>query len=217
MIHGFTTRELGDDKVRIAEELEILPEQIVTVKQIHSNQVLIVGARHAVPLQINEADSLITQQPNIFLGIRTADCVPLLIYDPQQKICAAIHAGWRGLVGGVIENTVAEMKKTHHSQSDSLFVVIGPALCEKCFEVGPEIVGEFHKKFGSAFKPKEGKRDRSHIDLRKLCVTVLVSLGVLPESIELITGCTFCHNDRLYSYRKGDKEGRQLALIGIKV
>ncbi len=212
LIHGFTARDLGSDYPRIARVLGVDESQFVTVKQIHSNRVVVVSSDHT---PTTEADALITDQPGFIIGIRTADCVPLLVYDPSKKVVAAIHAGWRGLVAGIIENTLGEMQEKYQSKISDLLVTIGISLCKKCFEVGPEVAAAFRARFGEACDITPGQGDRSHIGLRTQCASVLLSQGVLPQNVELISGCTSCHNDRLFSYRKGDKEGRQFNFIGI--
>ncbi len=211
LVHGFTTRELGDDISKIAKELDVSEEKIVTVKQIHSNRVLVFPF-----LKNSEADAMSTHQSGLFIGIRTADCVPLLIYDPQKKVCAAVHAGWRGLIGGVIENTIQQLCQELSSHPKSLVVALGPALCPGCFEIGPEVKDRFVEKFGTRLIISSGETDRSFLDLREACRLVLLDAGVLGENIEHLSYCNFCQPDLFYSYRRGDKLGRQLALIGLK-
>ncbi|MBI2339854.1 MAG: laccase domain-containing protein, partial [Deltaproteobacteria bacterium] len=132
IIHGFTTRELGADDTRIADELKIPVSSIVTVKQVHSNQVLFLSDRSDRSI---EADAIITNQKEIFIAIRTADCVPILVYDPEHRAVGAIHAGWRGLVSGVIENAVCEMAVHFGTKPPKLLAALGPALCPGCFAV----------------------------------------------------------------------------------
>lgn len=218
-MHGFTTRELADDYQKIAGTLRINVNHIITLNQIHSNKVFIVTKemiKHAKNNRLSlEGDALVTHQENIFVGVRTADCLPLLMFDPTKKVCAAVHAGWRGLVGGVIENTLGVMIKDFGSKPADILVTLGIALCENCFEVGPEVVAEFKKRFGEKFKAKPGRDDRNHISLRAMAIIILLNSGIMANSIELITGCTSCNNDKMFSYRKGDKDGRGLSLIGL--
>lgn len=210
--HGFTDRQLGTGYLEVAHELQVSPHSLLSLKQIHSNQAHLIQKPLTETL---EGDALVTHTSGMILSIRTADCVPLLLYDPQNKAAAAIHAGWRGLISGIIENTF-EILKTHFSSTpSSLLVAIGPALCLNCFEIGPEVKEKFEKKFNRRLAIRKGEGDRSFIDLREGCRVILEELGVLWQNIETLPFCTSCNHELFYSYRRGDKEGRMIGFIGI--
>jgi len=215
LIHGFTTRELGADYKKIAQAIDVPTESILTLKQIHSNKTHAVTGSQIPANESIEGDAMMTQQPKVVIGIRTADCVPIIVFDPKQKVVAAIHAGWRGVIAGVIENIIVQMQKEFKSSPDELVAVLGPALCIDCFEVGPEVAEKFVEKFGSKINFKKGKGDRWHPDLREGCVEVLKTLGIKEENLESLPYCTSCNNDLLFSYRKGDREERMLGFIGL--
>ena len=151
-MHGFATRVGADQYTLLAEKAGAPQMKFVTLKQIHSDRVVVVSSpspgRGAACCAPTEGDALVTNQPNILLGIRTADCVPILVYDSKRKIIAGIHAGWRGLISGIIEKTFAEMK-SKGSFSQDCMVAIGAALCASCFEIGPEVAEAFENKFGA--------------------------------------------------------------------
>ena len=228
IVHGFSGRQ---DEGK-------LPENIVTLKQIHTDEVVMVDRIHPLPVSPStysgqasspqgggkiqktnekqkEGDALVTKEKNILIGIRTADCVPLLVYDPAQNIIAAIHAGWRGVIAGIIENTLLKLNELG-SDSSNLVVAIGPSLCQKCFEVGPEVKEIFEKKFGSDLSFQKGRDDRIHINLASACQIILEKNGVSSGQIEILSYCTKCHQDQFYSYRGGDKEGRNYSYIGLE-
>lgn len=203
LVHSFTTRTTPPFST----------DSIMTLKQIHSNKVFVVQKEG--PLS-EEGDALISRQPGLSVGVRTADCVPLLVYDPVNRTIAAIHAGWKGLISGVIEETLKIFRNSFKSDFANLQVVLGPALCPGCFEIGPEVADQFRKKFGDKLAVSPGEADRSFVDLRKGCCVVLEELGVPANSIEVLPHCTACEPELFYSYRRGDRDARMLAFIGIR-
>lgn len=217
LLHGFTTRELGDDYEKIALQLKVPQSSILTLQQIHSNRVIIVtddikrAGRNTI-----EGDALITNEPGLMIGIRTADCVPCLLYDPVNRVIASVHIGWRGLVGGIIQNTIAELTKNYKTDVSQLVMALGPAICGKCFEIGPDVAQIFRDQFGDKVELIKGQTDRYYVDLRQGCNLTLADLGVESSKIDCLTYCTSCQPDLLYSYRRGDKEARSLGFVGLK-
>lgn len=222
LIHGFTTREpggrlaLGADYPRIAKELGVPEEAIVTLKQVHSDRVFVLeNNRSYATYRTYTGDALVTGEKGTIIAVRTADCVPILLYDPDHRVIAAVHAGWRGVIAGVIENTIAVMKGKFKTAPSNLVVAMGAALCPGCFEIGPEVADAFRKKYGSRLAISSGKGDKSYLDLRKACEITLNDPGVRSEKIEVLSHCTACEPDLFYSYRRGDKDGRMFGFIGL--
>ncbi|MDO8520403.1 MAG: polyphenol oxidase family protein, partial [Deltaproteobacteria bacterium] len=158
-----------------------------------------------------EGDALITQEPGTIIGIRTADCVPLLAYDPQRKAVAAIHAGWKGVLVGIIEASIQAMQKDFKTDPTNLIVAVGATLCPACFEMGPEVAADFQKKFGPKLPITHGKDDRSHLDLKHACEIILTGLGIQTANIEYLPYCNKCREDLFFSFRRGDENPRPLA------
>ncbi len=203
LVHGFTTRTMPN----------LSTHSVMTLKQIHSSKVVIVQ-KQGSPSE--EGDALITRQPGLLVGVRTADCVPLLVYDPGHRIVSAIHAGWRGLISGVIESTLQCLKKNFNSNFSQLQAALGPALCPGCFEIGPEVAGQFKNKFKDHLTISPGPNDRSFVDLRKGCSLILEESGIPPPSIDVVPHCTACEPELFFSYRQGDHDERMMAFIGIR-
>jgi hypothetical protein len=158
-----------------------------------------------------EADALIARAPGHAVGVATADCLPILLAAPDGS-CSAVHAGWRGLIGGVIEAAVARL-----GGGAGLEAAIGPAIGPCCFEVGPEVVARFALRFpGSAGFVRPGAGDRSLIDLPSAASAILGALGVDPAHVHHLGGCTRCGDpDLVESYRRNGKAaGRMIAVIG---
>lgn len=211
---GFTTRELGSDYQEISALLNIDLNNINTLKQVHSNKVVLLA--NPVGLETVEADALVTSVKDVLIGVRVADCLPLLIYDPIDGRIAAIHAGWRGMVSGVIENSLNAMKE-QGSLFKNCLVSLGPCICEKCFEVGPEVVAQFQNKFSDLSQIiQAGKKDRSFINLKQAAKMILFSNGIPEAQMEINSWCTHCENDLWPSFRAGDAKLRTLAYLALK-
>ena len=206
---GFGTRAFSDTAPRV-----------LILKQIHSS--IVHTVTHDTLLDYVESqkllagDAWVTQETGITLGIRTADCAPLLFYDPVHRVIAAAHAGWRGLVGGIIETTLSTMARAYGSCAADVRVAIGPAICQACFEIGPEVAAVFRAKLGEQAPLRPGTGDRRHLDLAAACGQVLTRAGVPATQIDALILCTACRTDWFYSYRKeGPKTGRLVAFIGV--
>jgi YfiH family protein len=142
---GFTTRYMGNGLDPLSAFLHIKPEALISLKQIHSKRVIAYGkAEPTFPLQ--EGDALISKVPGIVLAVRTADCVPVLLYDPRGRVSAAVHAGWRGIEAGIIEETLSRLTSDYGSRPEDVIAAIGPAICQSCFEIGPEVAGKLVAK-----------------------------------------------------------------------
>lgn len=207
---------MGNGLDPLPEFLEIRPEAIISLKQIHSNRAVAhAKAETAFPLQ--EGDALISNTPGIILTIRTADCVPILFYDPREGVIAAVHAGWRGIESGIIEETLSRFASDYGSRPADVLAAIGPAICQRCFEIGPEVAEKFTATFGDRAPLARGKGDRFHLDLGACCRLALADSGVPDHQIESLDLCTACRPDLFYSYRRdGAGTGRLVAFIGIR-
>jgi YfiH family protein len=152
---------------------------------------------------LGEADALVTRQSGILLAVTVADCVPVFIVDPETRLIGLAHAGWRGTAAGVVEETLRALRD-RGSAWGSLFVHLGPAICEKCYEVGPEVIAALGGK-------AEG---RHHVDLRRHIAEATVAAGVDPRRLTVSSRCTRCEADAFFSYRGGDRGGRMCAYLG---
>ncbi len=174
--------------------------QLATVKQIHSDRVLLVES--AGPQ--GEGDALISNMPGVGLAIRTADCLPILIADPRNRAVAAIHAGWRGVVSEIVSKTIHEMCHCFDTKPEDLLVAIGPGIGPCCFEVGPEVAAQFQLS------------GRTKVDLIETTCRQLGRNGVSPGQISTSGLCSYCNPELFESYRR-DREasGRMITMIGV--
>lgn len=241
VVHGFSTRLAGslsqaENQRHFIQTLGGDGMKLVTLRQIHS--AIIRVAEGGAPAG-QRGDSLIAAQPGTLLGIKTADCLPVLVVDSRRRVVAAVHGGWRGLAKRVVEKTVGEMRRSFQCDPEDLVAVIGPGIQACCFEVGPEVLEEFRSQFVDAGRfcradplnpalavvPRQvmtgaqGQLDatRGHVDLAEVARHQLLSAGVPEGQVHNAGLCTACDLDRFYSYRR-EKEaaGRMLAVIGLR-
>ena len=164
-------------------------------------------------------DALTTRTPGILLGVKTADCVPVLLADSRTGACAAIHAGWRGTVSSIVPRTLERMAAEFGTRAREVSAAIGPAAGACCYEVGSEVMEAFAKNFpdsGSLFKPtREG---HALVDLHRANREQLTKAGVSSERIHTAPLCTMCRTDLFFSYRREKRTtgrvGRLMSVVG---
>ena len=164
-------------------------------------------------------DAVISNAPHVLAGVKTADCVPILIGDPATGSFAAVHAGWRGTYAGVALYALERLNKEYQAQPENLRVAIGPAAAVCCYEVGSEVINGFRERFPAAEDLFTPTRDgHACIDLLKANRDQLTAAGVKGERIHTAPLCTMCRTDLFFSYRrekqKHGKVGRLMAVIG---
>ena len=185
------------------------PPGITTVRQIHSAQVVDAAGRSGD--RIEDGDALISHTAGLAVGVRTADCVPILIADAKLRAIAAIHAGWRGTAGRIVAETLLHMNETFGSRPEDLVAAVGPCIGACCYEVGPDVARQF-----AAWCPElEQVSSKVRLDLAAMNATELRRRGVID--VWLAGECTFCYPDRYFSFRR-EKEaaGRMLSFGGIE-
>ena len=191
--HGFGTREAN------------LPADI-TLRQIHSSRVVNPKRDHD-----RYGDALITDEIGKSIGIRTADCVPILLLDSNKRAVGAVHAGWRGTAVQVVSRAIERMRADFESQPADLFAAIGPCIRGCCYEVGPEIADRFEGGFCTAAAAATGK---SKLNLPHVNRCQMEAAGLHPERIFDCGLCTTCQSAQFFSYRREpENPGRMMAAI----
>lgn len=196
--------------------------RFVFSRQVHGNAVRTVTYGDALePLGAvpYEADALVTNQRQLPLIIFTADCVPVLLHDPIHSVIGAVHCGWRSTVADILGATVESMKKLGASPED-IRAAIGPAICERCFETGPEVPEAVRALLGAdAAEALISPRDvpgKFLVALKGVNRVRLVQLGLSPDNIGVSDECTMCNADRYWSHRvHGAARGSQASVIMI--
>ena len=193
----------------LSDTLKIDPQEVFTMRQVHGNNVLTITAKD-IPQQgpIPDADAMVTNVPGIVITMRTADCLPVFLYDSKKRAIAVVHAGWKGTEQKISIKAVETLVKNYDSRPEDIHAVFGPAIRECCYKVGEE----FKKAFPGEVKEREGK----------LCYNMplanhkqLLSAGLKGEHIVDTGDCTVC-GIGFYSFRRDqDRSGRHLSILQL--
>lgn len=193
-------RHVEVSRQEVCRRLGISIESLVVPRQVHSADVAILIGGASSPSGV---DGVVTQLSDVAIGVSTADCVPVVMADAEAGVIAAAHAGWRGAVGGIISNTLEAMVSRGALMS-RLEVLIGPCICQECFEVGEEVAVMFPDEVVD-----RNTFDKPHVDLPGFVRQQLMSHGVGADRIKGPIGCTRCNPQLYFSARRlGINSGR---------
>ncbi len=188
-------------------------------RQVHGRTVRWVGAPDGPsPSAVRglEGDALVTRAPGVPVAVLVADCVPILLWDPEGPAVAAVHAGWRGTARGIVTAVLEEMRARVGTEPSRVRAAIGPAICGDCYEVGPQVAGELLDVLDASDVVSSPPGERERVDLRRANRALLRRAGVPDDAIEEVGGCTCCGRD-LFSYRRdGPRSGRQMGVIQLR-
>ncbi|MGG7564826.1 peptidoglycan editing factor PgeF [Rhodovulum sp. DZ06] len=238
--HGFFTREGGvsksiygtlncgpgsdddpeavaENRARVAEAMGVLPGKLLTCRQVHSAKAVIVEEPWSAADR-PEADAMVTDRGGLALCILTADCAPVLFHDPVAKVIGAAHAGWRGALGGVLEETINAMRALG-ARPDRIEAEVGPCISQRAYEVGEEFLDAFmaedheHSRFFAM-----GPRGKYVFDLPAFCLHRLREAGV--DGCGWVRRCTYEDKGRFFSFRRATHfnerdYGRQASCIAL--
>jgi YfiH family protein len=192
--------------------------RFVAVRQVHGTDVLVVG-NHVPSREVLEQgwDALITDEPGVCLTIKTADCVPVLLFDSVRRVIAAIHAGWRGTLAEIIPKTIETMRKRYGSLPRAMWVAIGPSAASCCYEVDEPVLSRLREVFPDwSLVVREADDHRAKLDLRQLVRCQAEGVGVPALQISVADHCTICEPDLFYSYRReGSVRGTMISGIAL--
>jgi YfiH family protein len=211
---GDEPANVAENRRRVAEAAGFAIDRLQVTKHVHGTRVWVVGDPAPDPA---EFDILVGDRPGDTLGAFAADCIPIVFADPERRVVAAAHAGWRGTVAGAATQAVHAMVDRFGSRAADVRVALGPSIGPCCFEVGPEVVDAFR----AALPPIEGLivagPRRDHIDLRVATRALLERIGVRPDHIDDRPPCTRCDGERFFSFRRDGQEGGvHMGFIGIR-
>jgi polyphenol oxidase len=260
LVHGFSTRPGGvsdaegervlnlgavewdsrenveENKRRFQSALGASDLTLLSLHQIHSD---VIRSFDSAPQEQCKGDASATNRPGLLLGIRTADCAPVLVVDPRKRVVAAIHAGWRGTLQRIVTKAIGQMQMQFGSRPQDLLAAIGPTIGGCCYEVGTEVAAAFTAQFPDAPEFFDELRtgdepnplqwlnmmppghqpppNKVRLDLSKANRSQLLEAGLPPQNIHVSGLCTACHPELLFSYRKeGLRSGRLMSVIGIR-
>lgn len=207
---------VGDDDANVTENRKrffngqgIDLQQLATSHQVHGDKIL-----YAIePGDYSGFDALITDQKEVFVAVSIADCTPILIYDAENEIVAAVHAGWRGTVDGIVFKTLETMQDHFGTQPTHCFAYIGTCIDECSYEVDADVADHFP----DAFKRYDAQLNKFFVDLKNGNKDQLIEFGIPTTQIEISPYSTVLHNDQYFSHRKEKGQtGRMMAVIGMK-
>ncbi len=191
---------------------------LLSVKQVHGTDALVVDRSLAADDRFDGGwDALVTDRPGVMVAVRTADCVPVLVHDPERRVVAAIHAGWRGAVAGIVPKTIALMASRFGSEPTHLRVSIGPSAGVCCYEVDEPVIDRLAPAcLGNGAVLHHRPDGKVHLDLKALIREQVEAMGASPTSITVVNLCTICHDDLFFSYRREGKViGTMVSAIGL--
>ena len=220
----------GDDDAIVLENLRrfgeavgFRPESVVSMPQIHSRRVINItadmcGQGYFLP-NTTECDGYVTRERSVTIGVKTADCVPILLEDEANGIIAALHAGWRGTFLDICGEGVRMMKNIGADIS-RIVAVIGPSICDNCYEVGRDVYDAARTCMGAdadLFFRQKQSLDKYLVDIMSTNMYLLVRAGISPENIEVSDLCTYDHPELFWSHRytKG-RRGTMLSVISLQ-
>lgn len=199
--------QVGDDPEDVRKNFTRLKKitkayKIITLDQIHSDNVFIYDGRG----KREWGDAIITAQRRVFIGVKTADCLPVILLDKKNNVIAAVHAGWRGTVKNILGKTISILYQKFNTRSEDILVFTGPHICENCYEVSEEIAVRFPS---GCFSKKDGK---FYASLLKANIFFAKDSGVLASNIYSLNLCTK-ENEIFFSYRRDKETGRMISGI----
>jgi YfiH family protein len=234
VVHGFFSRKfgrssglfaslngsrfVGDDDLCVQQNLDIAKCELnafrlVTLKQMHDNACIVVDSGTESDI---EADAMVTKATDVAIGVLTADCAPILLLDEENKIAGAIHAGWKGLISGVIESTINKMSGLY-GEPEKIKAAIGPCIHKNSYEVSED----FQRKFIKADEYFSKIDSKTYFDLPGYCKHRLLRSGLIEDNIEILDVDTYADPKNYFSYRYAGQNtggicGRNISVICLR-
>ena len=201
---SFNTESYGDLS-NLCDNVGLDSKKLVSINQVHSSK--IISVKHAG--HYDSSDGIINIGGNLVCSIKVADCLPIYFINRISRTIGLVHAGWRGLSLGIINEYINNVKKNYERASDN-YVFIGPSIKKCCFIIQNDVLNHFDSRFYSKINDKHYK-----VDLQEWAVDQIMNLNIKNDKIFVIDKCTYCNKDLYESFRRdGDAAGRMYALLG---
>lgn len=218
LVHGFGIKDITIESYVEATGLKKI--SIPKTHQPHGNTVHIFSSHDPrTTNHVFEGDAFVTNTPGVVCWVRSADCLPILLADPKNKVVAAIHAGWRGTAEKAVLAAVETIQKQFGTRTSDLIAALGPAIGGRCYHVGDDVVESF-KKAGLYPGPWLEQVDPGHwyLDIAYANLHLLKEAGLLKENTYLSLACTSCDLEKFHSFRREKgKKGEQVSFVVISV
>lgn len=224
-VRGDEEEAVRENFRRIGASMGVSCEDMVFSQQTHTTNVRVVteqdrGMGMTRPLEYSDVDGLVTNVPGLCLVTFYADCVPLYILDPVQKVIGLSHSGWRGTVGKIGKKTVEMMTKEYGSDPKDILVAVGPSICQDCYEVSEDVIQQFRQNFDPIYWDRifyQKDNGKYQLNLWAANACVFQESGILKEHMAVTNVCTHCNSDVLYSHRTmGNDRGSLAAFLALK-
>ena len=203
------------NKRYLAQKIQVDPENLIFPKQTHTNCVAEITGKHN--LQLNETDALVTNVPGICIAVQTADCVPILLFDPVCRVIAAVHAGWRGTAKRIVEKTILKMSK-YGCIPKNVLAATGPSISMENYEVGQEVISEIGRNIPNAAQTFQLRQNGKYLlNLWKANAELMQHSGIQKDNIQILGECSYKNTDKYFSARRdGMDTGRMLSGIMLR-
>jgi YfiH family protein len=208
--NGDREEDVHRNRDRIAAVFGLTHKRLLLLNQSHQDSILLLKKPVEALPSFLEYDAMITDAPDMILGIKTADCIPILIVDRKKKVAAAIHAGRQGTSFQITKKVLRKMEEEFDCLPEELLIALGPSIGPCCYEIDGKA---FRPEWEPFSVPKENRRWM--VDLAEINIAQMKEEGIKENQISRIDLCTSCHGDLFFSYRKEAQTGRQLSFIGI--
>ena len=203
---GDSDEAIRKNREALCRLLDITDDRLLMPHQVHKAEIAVIGEQLDVDLE--GYDALMTNVEEVCIGVSTADCIPVLLYDPRQRAVCAVHAGWRGTVMRIVEQSIARMTEVYGTNPADLIAQIGPGIHLESFEVGDEVYQAFEDA-GFDMNSISKKYEKWHIDLPECNRLQLISAGVPESQVSVSPVCTYMQSDTYFSARRlGIESGR---------
>lgn len=202
----------------LARSFDVAPHLLLTVRQVHGTDILVVDTPNPdlSHFQSVEADAIISNQPGMMFGILVADCYPVLLWEPERQVAAAVHVGWRGAAAGILGRTIKAMNQHFGIRAEELLAAIGPGIPAAHYEVDRPVRQAFEEGSGhwGQIAREGGGVGRWQLDLQASCRLQLETAGVRPAVIDTCADNTYDQKELFFSFRRdGGKTGRQMGFV----
>lgn len=212
-------RSSSQHRQLLLENLNIDSKELFFVNQVHGDRIFVLDdpQKSSDQVEQEEADALITHLAERPIAVLTADCVPVILYDPGKRVVGVIHAGRKGTQMRVVSKTISMLSKVYGSRPKEVMVALGPAIGGCCYEVDDACIAPFRENYrGWEMFVTANSQSRFMLDLLKANEADAMRAGILKENIHRSGECTSCNNDRWFSYRKEGTTGRIVSLAMLR-
>jgi YfiH family protein len=211
---GDDAAAVEENVARAAKVLGVEPARVYYLSQVHGVDARVLDGTEDRDAVVRErGDVTLSRAPGVACGVRSADCVPVLLGDARSGAVAAVHSGWRGTVANVVGAGLRALRDLSGGEVD-VVAAIGPHIGPCCFEVGDDVAAELVACSPAGDRAIDRSADKPHVDLRRIVRAQLEAEGVASSAIDFVAGCTVCDHERFHSFRRDrDRSGRMLSAI----